>query len=180
LGSNRRARRARRQGRARDIAARHPRLSLVIVCALLAGVIAVCGYQLSYGTYLGHGWVIAALAGMATAAGLSAAVLVSNRRHSPAAGRIVIAWLVLGLASASAIRLPFPQGPYGSVQAFFNVAHAALLGCEAVTCTSIVALFAYVLLHPRGHARSRAARAGHAPGRAGLPARLRTLREPRI
>jgi hypothetical protein len=155
------------------LAARHPRLSLVILCALLAGVIAICGYQLRFGTYMGHGWVIGALAGMATAAGLSAAALASNRRHSPAAGRFLIAWLVLGLASASGIAFPFPQGPYGSVQAIFNVAHAALLGYEAVISTAILALFAYVLLHPRGHARSQVARAGHAPGRAGLPARLR-------
>ena len=61
--------RARGQGRAREFGVRHPRLAVVIGCALLAGVIAVCGLQLSYGTYLGRGWVIAALAGMATAAG---------------------------------------------------------------------------------------------------------------
>jgi hypothetical protein len=46
-------RRARRNGRAREFGARHPRPTLVIICALLACVIAVCGYQLSYGTYLG-------------------------------------------------------------------------------------------------------------------------------
>ncbi|HUY45827.1 MAG TPA: hypothetical protein VMV92_08895 [Streptosporangiaceae bacterium] len=173
-------RRARRQGRAREFGARHPRLSLVIVCALLACVIAVCGYQLSYGTYLGRAWGIAALAGMAAAAGLNALALVSTRRHRLAAGRVVIAWLVLVVASASAIKFPFPQGPYGSVQAFFNVAHAALLGYEAVTCAAIVALFAYLLLRSRARARRPAARAGHAPrraghapGRAGLPARLR-------
>jgi hypothetical protein len=44
-------------------------------------VIAVCGLQLSYGTYLGRGWVIAALAGMATAAGVSASALIRIRRH---------------------------------------------------------------------------------------------------
>lgn len=163
MGSHRRAR---RQGRAQDFGARHPRLTLVIACALLAGVTAVCGEQLSYGTYLGRGWVIVALAGMATAAGLSAAALISNRRHSPAAGRAAMAWLVLALASASAIKFPFPQGPYDSVQAFFNVVHAALLGYEAVTCTAIVALLTYLLLRPRARARGQAARAG-------LPARLR-------
>ena len=60
-------RRARRNGRAREVGARHPRPTLVIICALLACVIAVCGYQLSYGTYLGRGWVVEALAGMAVA-----------------------------------------------------------------------------------------------------------------
>jgi hypothetical protein len=166
LGNNRHAR---RQGRARDFGARHPRLTIVIVSALLAGAIAVCGYQLNHGTYLGRGWMIAALAGMATAAGLSAAVLISNRRHSPAAGRFVMAWLVLGVASASAIRFPFPLGPYGGVQAFFNVVHATLLGYEAVTCTAIIALLAYLLLRPRARARSQATRARHALGRAGVP-----------
>ena len=165
-------RRARRNGRAREFGARHPRLTLVIICALLAGVIAVCGYQLSYGTYLGRGWVIAALAGLAVAAGLSASAVISILRHE-AAGRVLMIWLVLGLASASAIKFPFPQGPYGGVQAFFNVVHAALLGYEAVTCTAIVALFAYVFLRSRGRARMPTAPAGHARRRAGLPARLR-------
>jgi hypothetical protein len=131
---------------------RHPRLTGVIVCVLLAGVIAVCGYQLSYGTYLGRGWVIAAVAGMATAAGFGAAVVITNRRHSPAARLVTVPWFVLVLASTSAIRFPFPRGPYGSVQAFFNVVHAALLGYEAVTFTALVALFAYLLLRPRGRA----------------------------
>lgn len=172
LGSDRRAR---RQGRARDFGARHPHLTLVIGCALLAGVIATCGYQLSYGTYLGRGWVIAAVAGIATAAGLNAAALISHQRHSLAEGRVLVAWLVLTAVSASAIKYPFPRGPYGSVQAFFNVVHAALLGYEAVTCTAIVALLAYARLHPRARARSRVARAGYALSHAGLPARLRFL-----
>ena len=90
-------------------------------------------------------WGIAALAGMAAAAGLSASVLISSRRHSPAAGRVVMAWLVLALASASAIKFPFPQAPYGSIQAFFNMAHAALLGYETMTCAVIVALLIYRL-----------------------------------
>jgi hypothetical protein len=165
-------RRARRNGRAREFGARHPRLTLVIICALLACVIAVCGYQLSYGAYLGRGWVIAALAGMAVAAGVSASAVISSLRHG-AAGRVLMIWLVLGVASASAIKFAFPHGPYGGVQAFFNVAHAALLGYEAVTCTAIVALFAYVFLRSRGRARMPAAPAGHARRRAGLPARLR-------
>jgi hypothetical protein len=160
-------------GRVREFGVRHPRLALVIVCALLAGVIAVCGLQLSYGTYLGRGWVIAALAGMATAAGVSASALISIRRHGGVLSGAVLTWLVLGLVSASAVRFPFPQGPYGSVQAFFNLVHAALLGYEAVFCAGIVALFGYLLVRSRGRARSQAVRAGHAPGRAGLPARLR-------
>jgi hypothetical protein len=169
--------------RARKFGVRHPRLAGVIVCALLAGVIAVCGLQLSYGTYLGRGWVIAALAGMAAAAGVSAAALVSIRRHGGELSGAVMTWLVLGLASASAIRFAFPRGPYGSVQAFFNVVHAALLGYEAVTCAAIAAPFGYLLVRYRGRARSQAiragrapglaGRAGRAPGGAGLPARLR-------
>jgi hypothetical protein len=73
-----------------------------------------------------------------------------------------MAWLVLGLVSASAIRFPFPRGPYGSVQAFFNVVHAALLGYEAVTCAAIVALLGYLLVRFRGRAHSQAGRARHA------------------
>lgn len=154
MGSDRRAR---RHERAQVFGARHPRLTLILVSPLLAAVIALYGYQLSYGAYLGRGWVIAALAGMVTAVGLNAAILISNRRHSPATGRLVMAWLVLGLMSASAIRFPFPRGPYGNVQAFFNVAHAAMLGFEAVTVTAIVALMAYAVLRPRSAARRREA-----------------------
>ena len=168
-------RRPRRNGRAREFGARHPRLTLVIVCALLACVIAVCGYQLSYGTYLGRGWVIAALAGMAVAAGVSASAVISSLRHE-AAGRVLMIWLVLGVASASAIKFPFPQGPYGGVQAFFNVVHAALLGCEAVICAGIVAPLGYLLVRFGDRARSQAVRAGPCracAGHAGLPARLR-------
>lgn len=175
-----RNRRPRRQGRAQEFGAkfgaRYPRLSLVIACVLLAAVLALYGLQLSYGTYLGRSWVIAAVAGMVTAAGLIAAVLIANRRHSPAAGRLGLAWLVLALLSASAIRFPFPQGPYGNVQAFFDVVHAAMLGFEAVSGTAIIALMAYALLRPRARARlrtARTARAGQEQGRAGLPARLR-------
>ena len=166
-------RRARRHQRAQGFGARHPRLALGIVCVALAGVLAACGYQLSYGTYLGRGWMIGAVAGMVTAAGLSAAALISSRRHSPAAGWLMTAWLVLGLISASAIRFPFPLGPYGRVQAFFNMVHAALLGYEAVTCAAIIALMAYAVLRPRVRSRSRAARAGHGLARAVVPARLR-------
>jgi hypothetical protein len=166
-------RRARRLQWAQEFGARHPRLALVICCVLLTGVLAACGYQLSYGTYLGRGWMIAAAAGMATSAGLSAATLISNRRHSPATGWLMTAWLVLGLISASAIRFPFPLGPYGRVQAFFNAVKAALLGYEAMTCAGIIALMAYVLLHPRARSRSRAARARHGLARAVVPARLR-------
>src|SRR5215472_12765925 len=49
-----------------------------------------------------------------------------------------------------AIRYPFPLGPYGRVQAFFNVVHAALLGYAAVTYTGLVVLLTYVLIRPRG------------------------------
>ena len=166
-------RRARRQRRAQEFGARHPRLTLVIVCALLAGVIAICGYQLSYGTYLGRGWVIAAVAGMAAAAGLAAAMLIRYRRRRSVTGRLMLSWLVLTLMSASSIRYPFPQRPYGSAQGFFNVVHAALLGYEAVTCTGLIALFVStaVALQLRARARSQAARAGEG---ARLPARLRS------
>jgi hypothetical protein len=170
VGSNRRAR---RHERAQEFGARHPRLAVILVSPLLAAVIALYGYQLSYGTYLGRGWVIAALAGTMTAVGLNAAVLISNRRHSPATDRFVMALLLLALPSASAIKFPFPQGPYGKVQAFFNVVHAAMLGFEAVTVTAILALMAYAVLRLRARARSQAARGRHALGRAGLPARLR-------
>jgi hypothetical protein len=162
-------RRARRHERAQEFGARHPRLTLIMVSSLLAAMIALYGYQLSYGTYLGRGWVIAVLAGMVTAVGLYVAVLISNRRHSPAAVRFVMAWLVLALVSASAIRFPFPRGPYGNAQAFFNVVHAAMLGFEAVTCTAIVALMVYAVLRPRSAARRRETRAGRATGRGGLP-----------
>jgi hypothetical protein len=151
-------RRARLQRRARDFGARRPRLSLIVICVLLAGATAVCGLQLSYGTYLGRGWVIAALAGMATAAVLSAAAVVNLRRHRRM-GRLAWAWLVLGLASASAIRLPFPQGPYGDVSAFFNVVHAALLGCGAVTSAALFILLACQFPRLRGRAPGRPAQA---------------------
>jgi hypothetical protein len=146
----------------------------------MAGVSATCGYQLRYGTYLGRGWVIAAVAGIAAAAGLSAAALISAWRHG--SGSAVIAWLVLMLVSESAIRFPFPVGPYGSVQAFFNVVHAALLGCGGVTSAGIVVLLAYLLVRVWGlpgrgvlqqpPVRSSTARAGYARDY-GLPARLR-------
>ncbi len=168
-------RRARRQARAREFGARHPRLAFALIAPLLAGVVALCGYQLSHGLYLGRGWVIAGLAGVAAAAGLNAAVVISSRRHSPAEDRFLMAWLVLGLASASAIRFPFPLGPYGSVQAFFNVVHAALLGYEAVTVTAILALLVYAVLRSRSAAASREVQAGQAADltRLRLPARLK-------
>jgi hypothetical protein len=167
-------RRARRQGRAREFGVRHPRLTLVIACVILACVIAICGYQLSYGTYLGRGWEIAALAGIATATGVNASAVISRRRHGGTLGsRVLIVYWVLGVASASAIKFAFPLGPYGSVQAFFNVVHAALLGYEAVTCAAIIALLGYAFPRARGPAGMPAAPAWHARGRAGLPARLR-------
>lgn len=144
-------RRARSQDRAREFGRGHPRLTLVIVGAALTGVVAICAVQLRHGVYLGRGWLIGALAGMAAAAALAAAAVISDRRHSPAAGRFRMAWLVLGLLSASAIRYPFFRDHYGGVQAFFNVMmHAVLLGYEAVTCAAIVALLAYLLVRPRG------------------------------
>ena len=181
-------RRARRNRRAHNFGARHPRLTLVIVGALIAGVVAICAEQLSYGTYLGRGWEIAALSGMVTAAGLGAAVVITNRRHSPAARLVTVPYLVLSLVSVSAIRYPFPQGPYGGVQAFFNVAKAFLLGYEAVTLAAVVALFTYLLLRPGGLARKHAApnqatpnQAVHAPGSgpgSGSPERRRRPGEP--
>jgi len=177
LGSDRRAW---GRERAREIGRRNPRLMSVIGCILVAGVIATCGYQLSHGTYLGRGWVIAALAGIAAAAGVSAAALISIRRHG--SDRAFIAWLVLTLVSASAIRFPFPAGPYGSVQALVNVVHAALLGSEAVTAGGIVSLLAYFLVRSRSlpsravvqqpPVRSATSRAEYARDY-GLPARLR-------
>ncbi len=141
---------ARRQERAYEFGRRHPRLTGVIFCVFLAGLIAICAEQIRHGTYLGGGWLIAVLAGMASAAVLTAAALISSRRHNPASGRFERAWLVLGVMSVSAIGYPFPLGPYGSVQAFFNVVHAALLGYEAVTLTAFIALLAYVLIRLRG------------------------------
>lgn len=172
--------RARSQRRAREFGARYPRLAVIIACAVLAGLTAICGLQLGYGTYLGRGWVIAALAGMATAGGVTASALISLRRHGGEMGLAVLTWLVLVLVSASSIRFPFPRGPYGGVQAFFNVVHAALLGYEAVTLAAVVALLGYALISFRDRAGSQAVRALPAPGhagpaadRAGLPARLR-------
>lgn len=159
--------RARSAGRAREFGARYPLLATVIACVVLAGASAVCGLQLSYGAYLGRDWVIAALAGAATGGGVNAWTLTSIRRHGGNLGPALLAWLVLGLVSASAIRFPFPQGPFGGVQAFFNVVHAALLGYEAITCAAIVALLGYALVRFRGRPRIRAVRAWHAPGRAG-------------
>lgn len=173
--------RARSRRRAREFGARHPRLALAVVGALLAGLVAVCGLQLAYGTYLGRGWVIVALAGAVAAAGVNAWALVSIWRHGGELTGAMMTWLLLGLVSASAIRFPFPQGRYDRVQAAFNVVHAALLGYEAVTCTVIVALLGYLLVRARGGAPGQAVRAGarpsgragQTPRRAGLPARLR-------
>jgi hypothetical protein len=75
---------ARRQTRAYEFGRRHPRLTVVIVGVALAGVIAVCAFQIRHGAYLGRGWAIAASAGMATAAVLGAAALSNSKRHSPA------------------------------------------------------------------------------------------------
>ncbi|MCW2933605.1 MAG: hypothetical protein JWM19_4567, partial [Actinomycetia bacterium] len=169
MGSGRHARGARRNRRAHEFGVRHPRLTGVIVCVLLAGAVAICGFQLSYGTYLGRGWVIAAVAGMAIAVALGAAAVITNRRHSPAARLVAVPWLVVSLASTSAIKLPFPQESRGGVQAFFNAVHAALLGWEALTCTALVASLAYLILRPRG----RAPRAVPATPSLQLPARLR-------
>jgi hypothetical protein len=108
----------------------------------------------------GQGWATTGVPG----SGLGAAALVSGRRHSPAADDVVLAWLVLLAVSTTALRFPFPQGRYGSVQAFFNAAHAALLGSAVVSWTALIVLLAYATLHRRGHPRRRAARAGHAPG----------------
>ncbi len=135
--------------RARAVAARHPRSGLLGFSLLLAGAVTLFGAQLGHGTYLGRGWVVAAVAGMVTAVGLNAAVWISNRRHRPAAFLLNVALVVLGTLSASAIRMPFPQGPYGHVMAFLIVIHAAMLGFEAVTGTGILAIMVYAILRPR-------------------------------
>jgi hypothetical protein len=162
------ARRAWRQKRGR-FGERRPRLALVITGGILTGVTAVCAYQLGHGAYIGRGWVIAALAGMLTAAVLGATVLVRQRRHFGTLGRFEIGWLVLWPVAVSGLRFPFPVVPYGNVQAYFNVVHAALLGYEAVTSASFVAVLAVLFFHPRGLG-----------GRAVLPrvARARTRRSP--
>jgi hypothetical protein len=162
-----------RQGRAQAFGARHPRLTFVIVCIILAGVLAACGYQLSHGTYLGPSWMISAVAGMVVAAGLGGVVFVGYRRHTPAPRPVLMTWLVLAALSASSVRIPFPEGPYGSVQAFFNVVHGALLGYDIVTFSAIFALLVYLIFRPRGGAHDLAAHAGNPPGHAGRPARLR-------
>jgi hypothetical protein len=160
------ARRARRQKRGR-FGERRPRLALGIIGGILIGVTAISAYQLGHGAYLGRGWAIAALAGMLTAAVLGAAVLIRQRRHFGTLGRFETGWLVLWPVAVSGLRFPFPVVPYGNVQAYFNVVHAALLGYEAVTSAWFVALLAVLFFHPRGLA-----------GRSVLPraARARTRR----
>jgi hypothetical protein len=155
----------RRQQRAQAFGARHPRLTLILIGPVFAATIALYGYQLRYGSYLGRGWVVAALSGMTAAAALIAVAVASGRRHSPAAGRLLMALLVLTLISASAIGFPFPKGPYGSVQSYFNVAHAAMLGFETVIGTAIVALMVYVVVRSKPHGRhwGNADQAGDAP-----------------
>lgn len=128
-------------------------MTLIWVGPLMAAAIALYGFQLYYGTYLGLGWVIAAVAGAATAVGLGAAVWIGIRRRGVPSRPLATAWLVLGLISASAIRFPFPTGPYGHVQAFFNVAHAAMLGFETVTGSAILAVMVYVVVRPRSARR---------------------------
>lgn len=146
VGSARRARWQERGG----FGERRSRLALVIIGGILAGVVAICAYQLGHGVYLGRGWVIAALAGMLTAAVLGAVVLIRQRRHVGRMGRFEIGWGVLWPLGVSGFRFPFPPVHYGSVQAFFNVVHAALLGYEAITSALFVALLAVLLFHPRG------------------------------
>jgi hypothetical protein len=174
VGSGRRdPRKDRVQEFSARFASRHPRLAGAIICILFAGFTLGGAGQLSYGSYLGLGWMIAAYAGMATAAGLIVAVVIGHRRDSPATVGLLMAWMVAWLLSVVAFRLPFPHGHYGRVQAFFDVLHAALLGYETVACTAVVILFAYMALHPRVIARTRTVQAGHAPDRGEIPARLR-------
>ena len=118
---------ARRQTRAYEFGRRHPRLTVVIVGVALAGVIAVCAFQIRHGAYLGRGWAIAASAGMATAAVLGAAALINSKRHSPALGRFRMAWLVLGLLSTSSIGYPWAAGPRGPAGGY---------GCAELMSTS--------------------------------------------
>lgn len=101
----------RRQERAREFGRCHPRLTVVIACVLLGGVLAACAVQLRHGAYLGRGWMVAALAGMLSAAMLSAAVLIGRLWYGLAAAPFEMAWLVLGLMSASAHSPPRPARP---------------------------------------------------------------------
>jgi hypothetical protein len=165
--------REQRQSRAQRFGARHPRLTFVIVCIILAGVLAVCAYQLSHGTYLGPSWMISAVAGMVVAAGLGGVILARSLRHAPVPRPVLMAWLVLAIASASGLKISFPQEPYGGVQAFFNVLKGAAVGYDMVTYTAIVVLLIYLTVHPRGGAHSQAVHAGGTPATAGAPARLR-------
>lgn len=161
MGSDRRARRRQRAG---EFGARHPRLTIIIVCVAVAGVVALCGFQLSYGTYLGRAWMIASSVGMAAAAVLAAAVLVGSRRGRMPGG-LLVTWLVPALVSSSAFRFPFPRGRYGQVQAVFNVLHASLLGYEVVTCTAIIAVMIHALWHPHTGVPGRAAPTGRSAGK---------------
>lgn len=168
-------RRARRQERARNFGRRHPILTIAIVGALMAVVVLICVAQLIYGAYLGPGWLAAALAGITAAAGFGVVATVSRRRRDSLSDRVVLVWAVVGAMSISAIRLPFPHGHYDSVQAAFNVVHAAALGFEAVTIGALLALIIYLAVRSRGRTRGQgqALPRGRAPRRATLPARLR-------
>jgi prepilin signal peptidase PulO-like enzyme (type II secretory pathway) len=158
----------------RAFAMRRPRLTLVMICLFLACLIAINSGPLIYGTYyLGRDWVIAALAGMVTAAGLIAAAVVSRRRHG-LRDELILAWLALWLVSASALRLPFSQHPHGGVQPFLNAVHAALLGYGTASFAAIFAWFAVQFLRLlRTRVRSLPAPAGRAPPHAEIPGRLR-------
>jgi hypothetical protein len=156
--------RTRRQSRAQEFRRLHPRLTLCMTSAVLAGVIAACAFQIRHGTYLGSGWLVAAVAGMAAAASLGPIALISNLRHRPTLDGWALAWLVFVGLSALSVTVPFPVGQYGSVQAFFNVVHAIGLGCIVVNCAELIALFAFLMIHP-GAMPSRAELRRQLPGR---------------
>jgi hypothetical protein len=147
--------RAPRQNRAQEFGRLHPRLTAIIWSVVLAGGIAICAFQIRHGTYLGSGWLVAAVAGMVAAAALGPVALISNLRHRPTVDGLGIAWTVLAGGSALSLTFPFPVGRYGSVQAFLDVVHAILLGYAAVTMASLIALFAFLIIHP-GSLPSRA------------------------
>jgi hypothetical protein len=140
-------RRALRQNRAQEFGRLHPRLTVIMTSVVLAGLIAICAFQIRHGTYLGAGWLVAAVAGMAAAAALGPAALISNLRHRPTVDGLGIGWTVLTAGSAWSLTFPFPVGRYGSVQAFFNMVHAILLGYAAVSYAALIALFAFLIIH---------------------------------
>ena len=132
---------------------RHPRVALVLTSVAIAGFLVFCAVQISDGTYLGASWLIAAVAGMVAGAALSAAVFLTNLHRSSVNG-LGVAWTVL--LALSVLSIEFTLGRHGSARTFVNVVHAISLGYVAATCAALIALFAFLLIHP-GALPSRAA-----------------------